>query len=192
MGISTIDLSTHDSGKLKAAIATVIQGAPTALAGHLPSSAKLADGARESGQEEATVASTYFQSLLEIGYLVASADGFAKEEGHALAELLSTVTGSRVSVDALELHFEDLAQACEALGRRERLRRAAEDFDDGLGRGEALGFAALVAVADGRLAPPEAATLKELAQHFGLTDAQLGEAVNDVITRLRSELERKK
>ncbi len=56
-----------------------------------------------------------------------------------------------VNRSELEIHLKDLEDGCAMLGRRERLRRAAADFDDQLGRKEAIGFTALVAVADGTL-----------------------------------------
>jgi hypothetical protein len=71
-----------------------------------------------------------FQLFLELGYLVASADGFAEEERSSLAHLLEQVTASAVDHTVLELHFSDLAEGVEQMGRRERLARAAAEAGD--------------------------------------------------------------
>ena len=189
MGLSEIDLSKLGREKLASAVRATLEQSPEALAGCLPNPNRLKQGAEATTAERIEDASTYFQSLLEIGYLVASADGFAAEERHALATLLEHLTGAVLREDAFELHFQDLDQAVEMLGRRERLRRAAADFEDSIGRGEALGFAALVAIADGRLAEPEQKALLELGSHFGLDESHVSEAVNRVIERLRAGLE---
>jgi tellurite resistance protein len=127
-------------------------------------------------------------SLLELGYLVASADGFADEERDALADLLEHATGKGVVHDELDLHFRDLEDACQMLGRRERLRRAAADFDGKEGHEEAVGFAALVALADGKLAGAENAALAELGSHFGFDDARVNEIVSGVVSRVKAAL----
>jgi len=184
----TIDLSAHPPERLSAAIRAVLTGAPDALGGRLPSAQHLKEGAEAVTHDQPGASSVYFQSLLEIGYLVASADGFAEEERHALAALLEAVLGRAVSHDDLELHFKDLDDAVEILGRRERLRRAAEDFEDGLSRGEALGFAALVAVADGVLAEPEVAALDELGSFLGLEPAEVDSAIDRVVGDIKTRL----
>jgi tellurite resistance protein len=187
MGL-TIDLSELGVDRLRAAIRAQFQAAPAALSGRLPSLDRLEQGAQATLAESEPDASIHFQSMLELGYLVASADGFAEEERHALAQLLEAVSGAAIDQAALELHFRDLDDAIEALGRRERLRRAAADFEDGVSRGEALGFAALVALADGRLAEPEATALTEMGAHFGLSESQVAESVERVVSDLKSQL----
>jgi tellurite resistance protein len=184
----TIDLSAHPPERLSAAIRDVLTGAPDALGGRLPSAEHLRQGAEAVTHDQPGSAAVHFQSLLEIGYLIASADGFAEEERHALATLLEAVLGRAVSHDDLELHFKDLDAAVEILGRRERLRRAAEDFEDDLGRSEALGFAALVAVADGHLAEPEASALDELGSFLGLEAAEVEAAIDRVVGDIKSRL----
>jgi tellurite resistance protein len=190
MGIKPPDLSGEDPKKLHAAITNLMRNAPAALKGSLPSSLELEAGARASLTDTDVAASTFFQSMLEIGFLVASVDGFADAERHALAELLSQIVGWAVSIDDLELYFKDLADACDVLGRRERLRRAAADFEDGIHRGEAIGFAALVAIADGRMAEPEINALRELGGFLGLNEDDVAQAVGTVIGRLEVELGR--
>src|SRR5262245_45778790 len=124
-----------------------------------------ADATRGGGDDQQA---RMFQSILELGYLVASADGFADEERQALAALLEQATGAAVNREELELHFHDLDDAVAMLGRRERLRRAAADFDDALGRTHAISFTALIAVADGVLGQPEIEALAELGKCFEL------------------------
>jgi tellurite resistance protein len=190
MGLRTVDLTRWDPSRLRAAVVALMDDAPAALSGHLPSVTHLKEGAAATLNEGDMAESAYFQSMLELGYLVASADGFAEEERHALAELLSRVTGSAVEIDVLELHLKDLDDACAMLGRRERLRRAAEDFGDGPTRHEALGFAALVAIADGMLAEPEAGALSELGGFFGMSADEIASTVDDVLQRLNTQLNR--
>jgi tellurite resistance protein len=157
----------------------------------LPALARLRAGAAESIKAEAEDARTaeYFQSLLELGYLVASADGLAVEERDALAHLVEHATGAVVSSDVLQLHFADLGATCEALGRRERLGRIAANFDQPGERSEALGFATLVAIADGALTEPERKVLVELGAHFSLSAGQVDEAIEQVAIAIERELE---
>ncbi len=181
MGLAEVDLSQFELPALRAAVSATLADV------HLPTNLK--QGAQAVQTEGDQAAATYFVSLLELGYLVASADGFAEAERHALADLLEQATGKEASHDVLDLHFRDLEEGCEMLGRRERLRRAAADFeDDGRCSEEALGFAALVALADGKLAGPEAAALAELGSHFGLDDEKVNQIVADVVTLVRSAL----
>ncbi len=187
MGL-TIDLSEYGQERLRAAIRSAFDTAPASLGGRLPSADRLKQAAAAAVAAQESDTSVYFQSMLELGYLVASADGFADEESHALAELLEAVTGKTVPRDVLELHFQDLRDAVEMLGRRERLRRAAADIEDGMSRSEALGFAALVALADGKLAEPEAGVLTEMGSHFGLNQQQVVDAVARVVTDLKQQL----
>lgn len=184
-----VDLTKFDSGRLCFGVEAAIRGAIANPELPLPSSAHLVQGAKATLAGSYEESSEYFQSVLEIAWLVASADGFADEERHALALLLEGATGREVAHDVLELHFQDLAQGCEMLGRRERLRRAAEDFADGVSRSEALGFATLVALADGKLAAPEYDTLVELGGYLGFPRAQVDSVIDNAVARLRAELE---
>lgn len=188
MGISTVDLSGVERESLRAAVQAVLEGAAGALSEDAPVSFPLRQGATATLEGADDVTARRFQSMLEIGYLVASADGFAEDERHALAALLSHVTGATIGVDALDLHFRDLEEGCEMLGRRERLRRASEEFDDGISRWEAVRFAALVALADGKLAEEELGTLSALGSDFGLSEDQIADAVGSMLSRVRAQL----
>ena len=164
MSVSLTDLELPDVGSevLREAVRTALEQqssdiaapsvGPRSLSGRLPTTDQLKAGAEASVAEEGedAAAAQYFQSLLELGYLVASADGLADEEREALADLVEHATGSAVEHDVLTRHFTNLDAAAEMLGRRERMGRIAANFDDFMAREEAMSFAALVAVADGK------------------------------------------
>jgi tellurite resistance protein len=137
---------------------------------------------------DAAQATSHFQALLEAGYLVASADGFADTERHALAALLEAASGKAVDRESFELHFRDLDDAVQMLGRRERLRRTAEEFEAPAARDEAIGFALLVAVGDGKLAPPEAAAWLELGSILGYAEDALERRAQEILDQLELAL----
>ena len=182
-----VDLTRYGAERLEAAIAASIEGS-SAANDTLPTMDRLEQGVRATISDPYEARSTYFQSILEVAYLVASADGFAPEERQALVRVLERVFGHAVGGDVLDLHFRDLHDACEMLGRRERLRRAAEDFVDGAYKKEALGFAAIVAIADGTLAEKEADALVQVGGYMGFEAAQVEEVVGDVVKALLTEL----
>ncbi len=138
-------------------------------------------------QPDDGTAARRFQSLLEIGYLVASADGLADQEREALARLLEQLTDAVLDRAALELHFRDLDEAVAAMGRRERLGRAAADLDDD-DRDSALGFAAAIAMSDGWLGDAELAVLIELGAHMSIPADRARELVEQVVARVESRL----
>jgi tellurite resistance protein len=168
MTIRVSELSQVGEARLQRAVRAVVegQGLLPRERRSLPRIDPLPAGAEARRRDGDAVESKYFQSILELGYLVASADGFAPQEGQALAALLEQVTGEAVNQSALEGYLKDLEAGCAKLGRRERLRRAAADYGDQLGRKEAIGFTALVAVADGTLADAELEALRELGSCF--------------------------
>jgi tellurite resistance protein len=166
-------------------------GAPV-VSGRLPNTARLIHGAEESLKEHTynpPPDAEYFQSLLELGYLVASADGLAPEERAALAKLVEHATGSVVEHAALQRHFDDLDACSEALGRRERLGRVAANFEDLSAREEAISFAALIAIADGKLARPEAEVLIELGEHFSFSQMDVKAVLGQVVAGIKLALE---
>ncbi len=105
-----------------------------------------------------------------------------------MAELLAEGTGAVFDRGSFELHFRDLDDAVAMLGRKERLRRIAEDFSEPAAREEALGFALLVAIADGKLAAPELAVLFELGEALGFAKPALEQRFEQTIGRLEREL----
>jgi hypothetical protein len=125
---------------------------------------------------------------MELCYLVASADGLAPEERDALAQQLEAATGGAVNREALQRHFADLDASSPALGRGERLARAASAFQEIGEREEALGFAALIAVTDGVLAMEETTVLLELGEHFDMAGYEVHAVIKQVLTRLTDAL----
>jgi tellurite resistance protein len=160
------------------------------LLGRLPTQDRLAAGARESMKVSAEdkQAAVYFQSLLELGYLVASADGFAEGEREALALLVEHATGEIVSRSRLLQHFKDLDTTSEFLGRHERLHRVAAEFEDFNAREEAISFAALVAIADGVLEEPEMIVLMELGRCFSFSDEEIVNLAQNVARSIEEAL----
>jgi tellurite resistance protein len=178
------DLSHVELPRLRAAIEASLSARQPSLGRRLETGAVAAAGAVASDS------SRDFQALLEVGYLVASADGFAPEERHALAHLLEHATGAAVSESTLELHFEDLDESTALLGRSQRLLRAAADLEDDAARRDALRFAALVALADGQLGEAEAAALGELGKCLAFDEASASQLVDEVVAEIVAEIER--
>jgi tellurite resistance protein len=179
-----IQLPPADPARLGTAVRAVLteqqERGQTLIMGRLPAPARIREGA--------AAASQYFQGLLELGYLVASADGLVGTEREALASLLEHVSGRAIDREALLLHFRDLDEATEMLGRRERLVSAATQFADEDARAEAIGFAALVAMADGRLDGTEVDVLVELGAQFGMNPRQVDLEVRAVAKRVEERL----
>jgi tellurite resistance protein len=188
MTIRVSDLSQIGEERLQRAVRAVIegQGLLPEERRSLPGPEQFRAGAEATRRDSDEAESKHFQSILELGYLVASADGFAPQERQALAALLEQATGAAVNRGELEIHLKDLEDGCAMLGRRERLRRAAADFDDQLGRKEAIGFTALVAVADGMLADAELEALRELGSCFEFGN----EAVDDIVMTIARDIDR--
>ena len=118
-----------------------------------------------------------FVTLLELSYLVASADGLAKVERQSLSYLLENLTGAAVKQSDLERHFSDLDQAVAALGRRERLAASAAAIEEN-GRDETMLMVSLIAMADGTLSELEMASLTELGEHLERTREQVEALAN--------------
>jgi tellurite resistance protein len=129
-----------------------------------------------------------FQSVLELGYLVASADGLAAAERDSLARLLESITGAAIDHDTLELHFRDLDEAVTLLGRHHRLARAAADLDDPRTWEEGIVLATAIALADGHLSAPELEALIELGRHLTVPEDRVRTLVQDVAQRVKSQL----
>lgn len=133
-------------------------------------------------------AASRFQTMLELAYLVASADGFAQAERVSLAALLEQITGSAVDHATLELHFRDLDDAVALLGRRERFARAAADLDGPKQGEEAITLVSMVALADGHLSGPEYEALVELGRYTDVPAARVRALVEATVQRLEAKL----
>jgi tellurite resistance protein len=177
-----VRLPEADPARLAAAIEAVLEAR-----GDLR--ARLRAGAEQSMRDEPddVATATRFQTLLELGYLVASADGFAEAESASLASLLERVTASAIDRAALQRHFRELDAAVVALGRHERLARLAAELDDA-GAEEAIGLVATIAMADGRLSVPEHAVLRELGEHLRLPEARLVALVQQAAAQIEEAL----
>ena len=179
-----LELSATEPARLTAAVLAVI---------HADSDRAelLRRGAEQSVAEAPTDVQTArrFLTLLELGYLVASADGFADEERTMLARLLERVTGERVDHRSLELHFRDLDEAVESFGRQARLARAAADLEGTPACEEAIALSALIAMADGRIAAAEHQTLLDLGEHLGISDDRVRALIQSMAGRVEAELQ---
>ncbi|MCA9676543.1 MAG: hypothetical protein KC464_16035 [Myxococcales bacterium] len=129
----------------------------------------------------------WFQAVVELGFLVASADGFADEERRGLARLLEKLTAEAVDHELLETNFRELERGVAAMGRGPRLARAAADVDASL-VDDTLGLVALIAMADGELGAPEGAALTELGSHLGYSADQVRAVIDRVAARLEGQL----
>ena len=190
MSAPIVRLPASAPDRLAAALQAVLRQAKPAGGSALPTVDSLRQGAEQTLRAETkdSKAAGAFQSLLELGYIVASADGLADSEREALAKLLELATGSAIDHDTMTLHFRDLDASVEMLGRRERLRRVTAGLADLAATNEAVGFAALVALADGELGAPEMQALLELGDGLGLPAADVRSVVDDVVARVRKEL----
>jgi tellurite resistance protein len=171
-----------------ARLAQAVQAAVNARASSI---AWIREGAKQSAAEDWTAeqAARRFQTLLEIGYLVASADGFAAEERASLAQVLEKITNEALDHGALEQHFEDLEDTVASLGRRERLARAAADLEDEATAEEAIGLVSIIALADGVLSQAEHAVLLELAHHLKLEPGRVHSVVKDAADSVKGGLQ---
>ncbi len=177
MGQIGAELAGADSEALHAAVHKLLAGHQDALTA----------GAKESphsADDQLTEAAVYFHTLLELAYLVASADGFAEQERAALAALIETATSAALDRTVLLAHFDDLDSGTEMLGRRERLARAAANIDGNGGREAALRFSALIATANGVMATKELDVLVEMGDHFGIDKGAVETIARDVVAEL--------
>jgi tellurite resistance protein len=179
---AVVTVSSEDPEKLAAAIRTALTSQEE-LAKQLREGAKNTVGGDASGD-----VARRFQTILELGYLVASADGFADEERSSLAHLLENITASAVDHEALELHFRDLDEAVEQLGRRERIARLAAEISSGGDKELTVGAVATIALADGTLSAHEYTVLIELGDHLGLDPDSLGRIVDAAADRVKKAL----
>ena len=126
----------------------------------------------------------HFLAVLELAYLVASADGLEAAERAVIADLLEKATGRAIDHRAFDAHFYDLDAAVVMLGRRERLARTAAELDTPQTRADAIRFAALVAMADGSLREPEFAVLCEAGSYFDWANERVRALVDDAVARV--------
>ena len=126
-----------------------------------------------------------FEPLLEIAYLVASADSLNADEREGLIRTFEQLTSTDRA--ALEQHLRDFDEAVVSSNRADRLRQAVTDLhpDD---RGGAVAFAAAIAMSDGWLGESELAVLVELGSHLEIPADKAREIVEGVIARVETRL----
>ena len=161
-----------------------------AVTGDGPRAVRLRTSASQCLVDEPSdvAAARWFQSLVELAYLVASADGFSDHERESLAHLIERATGRTVDHELLVLHLRELEVQTEVLGRHERFARAAEVRDQP-SVDDALAFAALVAMADGTMAKPEKDALLELARHLEIDPLQVESLIEVLVEDVKGRLQ---
>ena len=171
--------------KQAAEVATPTVG-PRALLARLPKIDRMEQGADQlfasipPASREDEAAGTYFSAIIEACYLVAAADGLAEEEGGAVRELIRFATGEALVERRAQQLFDSYGDLLEEQGLEARLDAIAERLDDFLAREECMGFAALVAVADGELAEREMVVLMALASRFDFSAGEVQAVVHQV------------
>lgn len=162
-----------------------------AVTGDGPRAVRLRTSASQCLVDEPSdvAAARWFQSLVELAYLVASADGFSDHERESLAHLIERATGRTVDHELLVLHLRELEVQTEVLGRHERFARAAAEVRDQPSVDDALAFAALVAMADGTMAKPEKDALLELARHLEIDPLQVESLIEVLVEDVKGRLQ---
>ena len=160
------------------------------VTGDEPRAVRLRTGASQCVVDEPSdvAAARWFASLVELAYLVASADGFDDHERASLALLIERATGRALDHELLERQLASLAEQADAFGRHQRFARAAAEVSDQPSVDDALAFAALVAMADGHLARSEHEALLELAGHLHIEPAQVDALIGVLAEDVRGRL----
>jgi tellurite resistance protein len=175
---------------LKSAVAAVLGARaeavslPDELRQRLPSVERLRASAEEGSDAR------FFLAALEMGYLVAAADGVDAREQAALGELISRVTGLALDPATLAGHFRAFDEAARSTSRTARVESITERLRDFVEREEALGFAALVAMADHHFARKEARALIELGEALGFTVGEVQVLLDSLVEAIRQALSR--
>ena len=128
-----------------------------------------------------------FLALLDIAYLVASADRLDADEREGILRLFEHLTDSVLERTTLEGHFRELEESTAASSRGERLGAAADDLRDE-DRGNAITFAAAIAMSDGWLGDAELDALIELGGLLSVPADKAREQVELVIQRVEGRL----
>jgi tellurite resistance protein len=173
---------------MRSAIATVL-GAESGdhplseqLCRQLPSAQQL----RASAVEDP--GARFFLASLEAAYLVAAADGVDGPERAALGELVGAITGLDLQPEVLADHFATFDAAAKASSRAARVEGVAARLPDFVEREQALGFAAIVAMADQHFARKEARALIELGEAFGFSVGEVQALLDSLVGSIRQAL----
>ncbi len=183
---SGITLPSTTPEAMRAAVATVLEArsdtSPVADGHHLPSAERLRTTAQDGDSQ------SFFSAALEAAYLVAAADGVDDGERALLGELVHKVTGVAVHADELAEHFAQFEAAARASSRTARLEAVTARLDGFIEREEALGFAALVAMADQHFARKEARALIELGETFGFSAGEVQALLQSLVAAIEKAL----
>ena len=171
---AVLSFTGADAPSLEAAVDLVIHRAELAERLHQCAVAAVTEAEMKSA------AARRFQILLELGYLVASADGLADAERASLAHLLETVTQRAIDMSTLDEHFQDLDQGVAMLGRLHRLAASAATLEDPHAAEEAIVLVTLISLADGELARPEYEVIEGLGKYAKLDAARVEALVRGV------------
>jgi hypothetical protein len=126
-------------------------------------------------------------ALLEGAYLVAATDGLEPGEREAVGALIARVLGT-TNADSVSVLLESLDSRLEKEGIAERMKQVAACFGERVAREGALGFAALLALADRRLAIEEQQALIALGAALDFTATEVQMVVHKVALRLEDAL----
>ena len=151
------------------------------LDGRLPSSEILHEAGDQLG--DARDENARALALLEAPYIVAASDGLEADERQALSALIAHLVGDAPPdkvCDVLEWFDERLAEE----GMRPRMEHLAKSFETRAEREQVLGFAALLALADRRLALREQGRLLELGEVLGFKRVEVQMLVHKISLRL--------
>jgi tellurite resistance protein len=163
---------------------------PRALMARLPRIDRMERGAEQlfssipPASHEDEAAGKYFSAIIESCVMVAAADGLAGEERDAVIELIRLSTGEDMGSDRAGELFDAYAGLLEEQGLETRLDAVAERLDDFLARQEAMGFAALVAIADRELADREFVVLMALAKRLDFSRGEVEAVIRQVAAEL--------
>ena len=130
----------------------------------------------------------FFLASLEAAYLVAAADGVDARERAALGDLVRRITGLDLDSEILAEQFATFDAAAKATSRAARLEAVAMRLGGFVEREEALGFAALVAMADHHFARKEARALIELGEAFGFSVGEVQALLDGLAAAIREAL----
>lgn len=126
----------------------------------------------------------FFAGMLEAAFLVAAADGeLSKEEVGSLIDVV-TQMGEGVTPSELAGMFYEFTTALDREGRPARIAALASHVTEAAARREILGFAALVALCDGDLAPSELFVVHSIAKAFDLDTATANGIVRSIATAM--------
>jgi uncharacterized tellurite resistance protein B-like protein len=120
-------------------------------------------------------------AMLELMYLVATADGFfsAEERREFMASMQSLSEGKIGSAELTRLVDQWISEGPET-DLDGRLKTLAESLPDELSRRVAYGMALQIAEADGQYLQSEAALLARAARAFGLEEEESEDIANSV------------